>query len=109
MTQTNLFFGHFCPKFSLRVLLSFCLIFYQFQSGVAYKSVAYKKKRVYEISTFEFVKIQSFMLKKKKNSEPKLPCLGIFGLEISTFEFAKMEIPLRSIPSSLDEMSETKN
>ena len=30
-------------KFSLRVLLSICLIFCQFQPGVAYKSVAYKK------------------------------------------------------------------
>ena len=32
--------------FSLRVLLSICLIFCQFQPGVAYKSVAYKKARV---------------------------------------------------------------
>ena len=32
------------PKFSLRVLLSFCLSFCQFQFGVAYKSVAYIKK-----------------------------------------------------------------
>ena len=30
-------------KFSLRVLLSICLIFCQFQPGVAYKSIAYKK------------------------------------------------------------------
>ena len=30
-------------KFSLRLLLSLCLIFRQFQPGVAYKSVAYKK------------------------------------------------------------------
>ena len=64
--QTDLFFClrfRFCPiiigwlrgwrmwiifkwqKFSLRVLLSFCLIFCQFQPDVAYKSVAYKKKR----------------------------------------------------------------
>ena len=32
--------------FSLRVLLSFCLIFCQFQLGIVYKSVAYKKKHV---------------------------------------------------------------
>ena len=32
--------------FSLRVLLSFYLIFCQFQPGVAYKRVAYKKKHV---------------------------------------------------------------
>ena len=30
-------------KISLRVLLRFCLIFIQFQPGVAYKSVVYKK------------------------------------------------------------------
>ena len=45
LIPTNLFFGHVCQKFSPRVLLSFCLIFCQFQAGVAYKSVAYKKKR----------------------------------------------------------------
>ena len=39
-------------KVSLRVLLSFCLIFSQFQPGIAYNSVAYEitvllmKKRV---------------------------------------------------------------
>ena len=32
-----------CQKFSLRVLLSFCLIFCKSQPAVAYKSVAYKK------------------------------------------------------------------
>ena len=31
------------------MLLSICLNFYQFQPGVAYKSVAYKKKRVPKI------------------------------------------------------------
>ena len=35
-------------KFSLRLCLSFCLIFYQFQPGVAYKSVAYKKNQVFQ-------------------------------------------------------------
>ena len=33
-------------KVQPQVLLSFCPIFGQFQPGVAYKSVAYKKKRV---------------------------------------------------------------
>ena len=42
LNQKNLFFGNVCQKFSLRVLLSFCLNFCQFQPGVAYKSVAYK-------------------------------------------------------------------
>ena len=31
-------------KFSLRVLLSICLIFRLFQPGIAYKGVAYKKR-----------------------------------------------------------------
>ena len=35
-------FGHFCQKFSIRVLLRFCLIFCQFHPNVAHKSVAYK-------------------------------------------------------------------
>ena len=35
-----------CQKFNLRVLLSFCLFFCQFQPGVAYKIVAYKKSIV---------------------------------------------------------------
>ena len=34
-------------KFSLRVLLSICLIFCQFQPGVAYKSVAYKNMYIH--------------------------------------------------------------
>ena len=43
LTQTKLFFGHVCPKLSLRVLPSFCLSFYQFQHDAAYKSVSPKK------------------------------------------------------------------
>ena len=43
LTQKKLFFGHVCQRFNLRVLLSFCLSFWQFEPGVAYKSVAYKK------------------------------------------------------------------
>ena len=34
-----------CQKFSLRVLLSICLIFLLISAWVAYKSVAYKTKR----------------------------------------------------------------
>ena len=41
-TDTS-FSGNVRQKFSLRVLLSFCLIFGQFQPGVACKSVAFKK------------------------------------------------------------------
>ena len=35
LTQKNLFFGHVCRKFDLRVLLSFQLIFCHFQPGIA--------------------------------------------------------------------------
>ena len=38
-------------KFSFSVLLRFCLIFYQFSSGVAYKSVAYKKSVYITVSS----------------------------------------------------------
>ena len=63
LKQTNLFFVHFLEclllfldddvwrklivfksrKFSRRMLLSFCLVFCQYQPGIAYKSVAYEK------------------------------------------------------------------
>ena len=43
LKETILFFGNFYLTFSHGVLLSFCLIFCQFQPGVAYKSFAYKK------------------------------------------------------------------
>ena len=42
------------PKFSLRVLLSICLFFFQFRPAVAYKSVVYKKKRVYTFLSLTF-------------------------------------------------------
>ena len=42
LRQKNVFFGHVCQKFSFRVLLSFCLIFCQFEPGVACKSVNWK-------------------------------------------------------------------
>ena len=48
-TQKDLFFGHVCQKFNLRVLLSFCLTFCQFLPRVAYKSAAYKKSVYYKV------------------------------------------------------------
>ena len=57
-----------CQKFSLRVLLSLCLIFCQFQPGAAYKSIAYKKKCV-------LLKIKHSLLKSGKSSKrQKLQC-----------------------------------
>ena len=55
---------------------------------------------IFEISTFQLVKMQSFMLKGKKiNLGPKLPYWGIFGMELeksvifemSTLKFIKHE------------------
>ena len=43
LKQTHFCFGQVRQTFSLRVLLSFCLIFCQFQPGVVYKSGVYKK------------------------------------------------------------------
>ena len=55
---------------------------------------------IFEISIFGFLKMQSFLLKKKLNLGPKLSCLGIFGFkfgstivifEISALEFVKIQ------------------
>ena len=57
LTQTNSIFWRVCQRFSLRVLLIFCLIFCQLQSGVAYKSGAYKDKCVYQ-SGYNYLTIE---------------------------------------------------
>ena len=77
LIQNNFCFGHTCQKFSLRVLLSFCLIFCQFQPGVAYKSIAYKKG-VQPENQFSLVKLRSFI----KNYLP-LMSLTVFITKIS--------------------------
>ena len=51
-------------KFSLRVLLSICLIFCQFQPGIAYKSVIYKKRACTSCLSF-----LSFPFKFKMNGK----------------------------------------
>ena len=59
LIQTNLFFGHVCQKFSLRVLLSFRLNVCQFHPGIAYKSAVYIRKAciyVHSISILNFSK-----------------------------------------------------
>ena len=43
LTQKNLFFGHVCQKFSLRILLSFCLIFANFSLALLIKVLLIKK------------------------------------------------------------------
>ena len=56
-------------KFSLRVLLSFCLIVCQFQPGVACKSVAYKKsvQSVQSSSKFSKNKLSKIQDKQKQS------------------------------------------
>ena len=69
-----------CRKFSLRVLLSICLIFCQYQLDIAYKSVAYKKKACSEaycgraflmlrVSHNTYMQIKLFILPLKKIAE----------------------------------------
>ena len=50
-------------KFSLRVLLSFCLIFCQLHTGTAYKRVVYKKESMFSISVW-LTNLQSSQLPK---------------------------------------------
>ena len=66
LTQKNPFFGHVFQKFSLGVLLSICLIFCQFQPGVAYKSVAYKKACLVQRDTC-FISREIYYNKKREN------------------------------------------
>ena len=56
LTQKKLLFGHVSQMFSLKVLFNFCLNFCQFQPGVAFKSVAYKKERLVIMIKFSFIK-----------------------------------------------------
>ena len=53
--------------FSLRVLVSSCLIFWQFQPCVAYKSIAYEKKRVVTAAE-RYVIITHVKIKNKRSS-----------------------------------------
>ena len=52
MTDAHFFMGYVTRGSRLGVLLMFCLFFSQFQPSVAYKRVAYKKKRVYDPSSY---------------------------------------------------------
>ena len=73
LREKNLFFGHVCQKVSLRVLLSFCLIFCRFQPVVAHKSVAYKKSVCRQIVIERSaLKCLHLILKTAKNLCPNL-------------------------------------
>ena len=67
-----------CQKFSLRVLLSICLIFCQFQTGVAYKNVACSEAYCRKISLMlrvshsTSIEIKLFILFLKKIVEKLL-------------------------------------
>ena len=53
-------------KFSVRVLLKFCLIFCHFQLGVPYKSVAYKKSVYFHLPLTQTIS-QEFIIADKTN------------------------------------------
>ena len=46
-------------NFSLKVLISFCLIFCQFQPGVAYKNAPYRKSKKKSIYIYIYIHIES--------------------------------------------------
>ena len=50
-------------KFSLRVLVSICLFFCQFQPGIAYKSIAYKKS----VWLLNFICLNGWSIEKKNH------------------------------------------
>ena len=82
LTRTNLFFGHVCQKFNLRMLLSFCLFFANF-SLVLLISVAYRKKRVYK-KTFNELNLD-FGNKHLSITQIKLPSALIFAFLFAKF------------------------
>ena len=55
----SIIFG--CQTFTLRVLGSICLMFGQFQPGIAYKSVAYKKKHVVKCIAEKLPHVKAFV------------------------------------------------
>ena len=82
LTRTNLFFGHVCQKFNLRMLLSFCLFFANF-SLVLLISVAYRKKRVYK-KTFNELNLD-FGNKHLSITQIKLPSALVFAFLFAKF------------------------
>ena len=82
LTRTNLFFGHVCQKFNLRMLLSFCLFFANF-SLVLLISVAYRKKRVYK-KTFNELNLD-FGNKHLSITQIKLPSALVFAFCLLSF------------------------
>ena len=82
LTRTNLFFGHVCQKFNLRMLLSFCLFFANF-SLVLLIYVAYRNKRVYK-KTFNELNLD-FGNKHLSITQIKLPSALVFAFLFAKF------------------------
>ena len=79
------------------VLLRICLIFYQFQPGVAYKSVACKKACT--------LKIQQYFRENKKNTQ-KLAVLLLLKYNLVLYDYAYLKcIILLNILARIKEMS----
>ena len=58
LKQTNLYFGHVRQKFSLRVLLSFCLIFVNFSLVLLIKVLLFKKSVYIRNKKFKVAKCE---------------------------------------------------
>ena len=77
-------------QFSLRVLLSICLSFCRFQPGVAYRSVAYKKRRVAELRVNEwFHNYPSFFYRHERRNSCK--CINLLTVFITNFIYMLIE------------------
>ena len=94
LTQKNLFFGHVCHKFSLRISFSFCLIFCKFQPGVAYKSVGYKES-AYTTNSFSLL-----------SYEIELLCSGMLVMEYQ--QVSNMALQYIAILCSLNNFQRVK-
>ena len=84
-------------KFSLGVLLSFCLIFCQFQAGVAYESVAYKNACIAASSICKVLKLFSETSKiaesvKKLKVYAQSVLTVLFWFRSSTFYTTKIDL-----------------
>ena len=84
-------------KFSLGVLLSFCLIFCQFQAGVAYESVAYKNACIAASSICKVLKLFSETSKiaesvKKLKVYAQSVLTVLFWFRSSTFYSTKIDL-----------------
>ena len=108
--------------FSPRVLLSFCVIFCQFQPGVAYESVAYKKAfnsrylRVLTVCSSEAVVLRCSVKKvflKMSQISQKNTCVGVsfliklFASSLTPVTLLKRRLSHRCLPVNFAKLLRT--